>query len=176
MLAVCLAPALVHAEPVEPADPVATWLGNDEVFGTIGPWWYWGAGLAVRRELGAHVELGLEGQVLRVDAQEDGDPRHGFALRAGATLELPVARTEWRTVDFRLAPQLAAASEVFSGLADRRTATELAVGLRASFRKVIRADVDDGHARGIGGHITARLTRAGGELGCQILLGYDWGL
>lgn len=168
MLVACLAPA--HA------DPVATWIGNDEVLGGMGPWWYWGAGLAARRELGARVELGLEGQVLRVDASDNDDPRHGFALRGGATLEVPVLQTVWRTVDLRLAPQIGVASEVFSGLADRRTAVELSAGVRASFRKVLHEDADGGYARGIGAHMTFRLTRANGELGATFLVGYDWGL
>ena len=165
-----LAPALAHADP-------ATWVSNDEVFIETHSWWYWGAGLAIRRDLGHHVELGLEGQAFRVDANADDDPRHGFALRAAVTLEAPAARTTWSGIDWRLSPQIGAASMLLVGL-DRRSATEVFAGVRASFRKVLDHEPSGriGAAHAIGAHIAFRIARTDGELSGSFMIGYDWGL
>lgn len=154
------------------ADPPRTWIGNDEAVGeTIanGRWSFWGAGLGVTRTLFCHVELGLEGQVLRLDSLDSDDPRHGFALRAGATLAYRIPVSHFMGIDWGIAPELGAATSTLFGIGPRAQ-HEFFGDVRGSFRYA-RDDRD-----GIGVHLTLRVARAEGELAASFMLGYDWGL
>ncbi len=170
LLIVGVLAAHAHADPV-------TWLSNDEVFAGGHTWSYWGAGLAIRRVLPGDVELGLEGQALRIDANADDDPRHGFALRGALAIEVPLERAHWGDIDWRLSPQLGVGSELLYGIG-QRDATEVFAGFRASFRKVVTTQPSDriGVARAIGGHVIFRIARSDGALSGSFMLGYDWGM
>jgi hypothetical protein len=167
---VCILPG----EPSRPG-PVRTWLANDEMLGVVATperrWFAWGAGLAVRRRLGRHVELGLEGHALRLDTTDD-DPSHGFELRAGAALGVGLEVSRWADIEWRVTPELGAASSVLVGDGTNR---ELFAGVRATAAHIERS-ARDHRARGIGGHVGMRISRTEAGLGGWVTLGYDWGL
>jgi hypothetical protein len=159
----------------EPARPVRTWFGNDEVFAafdtTGGQWEAFGAGLAVHRELVGHLELGVEGHALRVDERHDDDTRHGFALRGALTAAYGVRVSKLATIDWRMGPEIGVGSSLTYGIGVRYV-DEQFVGLRMSFRRGFSMDKG---ARGVGGHLAFRVSRSDGQLGGSVLLGYDWG-
>jgi hypothetical protein len=184
ILGMLLAVTRANAQPAIASDPapVRTWLVNDESAGEMmahGRWSYLGAGLGVTHTLFCHFELGIEGSALRLDAPDEDDPRHGFALRAGATLGYRFRVSHFADLDWGIEPHVGAATAAVYGLgADDRTQHEVFAGVRASFRAVIDHEPSQGFgiARGMGAHVTLRVARSQGELAASFLLGYDWGL
>jgi hypothetical protein len=159
----------------EPARPVRTWLSNDEMFTTFdanGQWASWGAGLGLHRELVGHLEIGVEGQALRIDARDDDDFRHGLGLRGALTAAYGFGVSRFATIDFRVAPEIGVASSVVYGIG-MRYVDETFAGVRLSFRRgfeTVRG------ARGIGGHLGFRTSRTADGIGFAFSIGYDWGL
>jgi hypothetical protein len=174
-------PVYLAEAPEEEPTPPHTWLSNDEAIGEMvanGRWTFWGTGLAIDRELIGHLEVSLEGQALRLDASEDQDRRHGFALRGGVSLGYRFAVSHLAGIDWGVEPAVGVASSAIFGIAGDRAQHEVFADIRGSFRAVI-----DHHpqqyflqSRALGGHVALRLTRAQGELDAAFLVGYDWGL
>ena len=159
----------------EPSQPVRTWIGNDEMFTSFdakGQWAGWGAGLGIHRELIGHLELGVEGQAMRIDARNDDDLRHGLALRGAITAAYGFQVSRFATIDWRVAPEVGVGSSILYGIGTRY-ADETFAGVRLSFR---RACTTDKGARGIGGHLGFRASHTADGFGAAFVVGYDWGL
>jgi len=180
LLGVLLVASRAGAEPA--VSPVTTWLVNDESVGELmahGRWSYLGAGLGVTHTLIGHLELGVEASALRLDAPDDDDPRHGFALRGGASLGYRFRVSHFADIDWGVEPQVGAATAAVYGLGkDDRSQHEIFAGVRASFRWAMddRPSRGFGIARGMGAHVTLRVAESQGALAASFLLGYDWGL
>ena len=157
-----------------------TYLANDEAFGEIishGRWSYWAAGLGVTHRLVGHLEVGVEGSVMRLDSPDDDNPAHGFALRAAGMVGYRFTVSRLAGLDFGVQPEIGAGTALVT-TTDTTSQHEVFAGVRGSFRAVFdegRA-THFGAARALGVHVTLRVAEAEHHLAASFLLGYDWGL
>jgi len=160
------------------ADPVATWVSNDELVGTLrqgGKLDVWGAGLAARYEPWHHLALGVDGAVLRLDGDAPHDDRRGFALRAGAIVAYAIDCSHRAGIAWRIVPEAGVTGAVLYGLgADSRTQDAWWLGARATFSMSDPRPRGAGEARGVGGHVELRVAPA--DRTWTFSIGYDWGL
>ena len=165
-----------HDEPAPPSTAIV----NDEAIGEIvshGRWVFIGAGLGITHTVVGHLEASVNGSLMRLDSAEMDDKRHGFAVHADASLGWRFRVSSLAGIDWGLEPHIGV------GVAETYTSVtasqhEVFGGLRGSFR--FQTDHDPsthfGQARGIGAHLTLRVSRAEQHFAACFLLGYDWGL
>jgi hypothetical protein len=173
-IAVAIAPAIVRGEP-EPA----TWLGAEEVIGGFragDPWLAWGPGLSLRRRVSRHLELGVDGELLRLQDDRDHSLGHGFAARIAAEVGVPLSLgITGREIAWLAIPEVGADTMAMSGLGPARVADdEVFVGVRLAARTTgwVQRKLA---GRAFGLHLETRVGRLQGGYGGTALLGFDWG-
>ncbi len=169
-----LAPTIAHAE-VEPR----TWVGVDEYLGGFragDPWMEWGLGLSLRRRVLRHLELGVEGELLRLDDQRDHSLGHGFAARIAAEVGVPLTLgVTQRIIEWLAIPEVGAGAMAITGTGpEHRADDELFVGLRLAMRTTGFA-AHQLQGRAFGGHIEMTTARYDGGYGGSFVIGFDWG-
>jgi len=162
------------------APAITTSIVNDEGIGEIvahGRWTFISAGLGVTHTLIGHLEASVNGSLMRLDASDMDDKRHGFAFHADGALGWRFRVSSLAGIDWGLEPQIGVGvAETYTSITASQH--EVFAGLRGSFRFGFDREPADhfGQARGIGGHLTLRVSRAEQHFAACFLLGYDWGL